>query len=1004
MKKLLYSLIRNRKITLFFVLLIIAAGILGFMKNPKQESPDFSIPYAMITTVFPGASQSDVDIFITEPIEREIHDIAGYESSFSYSSNSLSLVILEFKFTADKEESFRELEEAMRKLQPRLPKECSTIDVNTDFINTAGVLISISSDELSNKETTGYADTIASELMEIDGMENYEIIGGLKDTITVTVDKEKMKAAGLTLAEVSELISLGGTDIPIGKIDGSESKNVINYEGDFKTIEDIQNLEISYIPEINRIIRISDIADVTEEIAAFNSYYKNNGKHAVIIAGYFEEGVNILPLEKQITQKLDDLKKSLPDSLDTSLIISQPAEVKRALNSFSINLAAAVLLVILVILIGMGARNALVVSVSLPLSILISFGIMYLLRIKIQQVSIAALIVSLGMLVDNSIVVSDSIQGYLDDGLKRRKACVLGVRSVAGPVFTSTLTTIAAFTPFLFLNSIAGDYIKSLPQIVSISLAASYVTAMLIIPVFAYILFKPRKQRKRRFRGKFFKYLLKGSLKRKWIVVAIVILLITGSVFLGMDLNTVFFPASDKNIIYIDIRNNSSDNLPGTMGLVEEIEDILKEEEVVSEYTSSAGGGLPRFNQIMNIYTKTPDIGQIMLRLDLEDSEYKTNEEYRIYLQDKINGRGLDAKVTVKKLMYAFPMDEDLKIRIVGEDLSVLKDYEGRIFNLLQSTQGLINVNKGNTDYISEYNLVIMEEELIKHGVYAAQVQNELSIAILGRESAVILDNKQEIPVIVTGDYSSKADIERIPIRTAAGSYISASEVIKLNEENTLSTIPRFKGDYAMSLTADYDPGFSKSEILEKIKADIDDMELDEVSIIYEGEDELIKENFGQVGILGIFALAAVFLILMIQFKSFSMPLLIFITIPLSAIGSIAGLYLSGQAISFTALIGIVSLLGIVVNNAIILIDYIKRERAKGIKINKACINATQKRLRPILLSTITTVIGLIPLAIGTSQLFRPMAIALMSGLLASTLLTLVVLPVFVSIFKKGRA
>jgi len=1001
MKKMLYSLMRNRKITLFFVLLIIAAGIFGFIENPKQESPDFSIPYAMITTVFPGASQSDVDAFITEPIEQEIRRITGYESSFSYSSNSLSLVIVEFKFSADKEQSFRDLNEAMRSLQSELPAECSDIDVNTKIVNTAGVLISVSSDEISNKEAAGFAGVIADELMEIDGIERYEIIGDLKDIITVTVNREKMKAAGLTLAEISEVISAGNTDIPIGKIEEEDTKTIINYEGTLNDIEDIKNLELAFIPEANRIIRISDVADVTEEVASLNTYYKNNGRQAVIIAGYFEDGINILPLEKQIEEKLDDLEKILPDNVDTSLIISQPAEVEGSLNNFSINLLAAVLLVILVILIGMGFRNALVVSVSLPLSILISFGVMYIIGIKIQQVSIAALIVSLGMLVDNSIVVSDSIQGYLDEGMKKKKACVAGVRDVAGPVFTSTITTIAAFMPFLFLNSLAGDYIKSLPQIVSISLAASYFTAILIIPVLAYILFKPKKHRNTKKRVKLFKKMLKGGLKRKWIVVVIVVILITGSVFLALELNTVFFPASDKNVIYVDIRNNSSDNLKGTIALVENIESLLENEEVILEYTSSSGGGLPRFNQIMFIYTQTPDTGQIMLRIDLKDSDYRTNEEYKIYLQDKIDGMGLNAKITVKELMYAFPMDEDLKIRIAGDDLDILKSHEGRILDLLSSTKGLINVNKGNTDYIDEFKLEILEEEAVKYGIFAARIQNELSLALLGREAAVILRDKEEIPVIVTGDYSSQSDIDSIPIRTAAGNYITASEITNLIKESTLSTIPRFNGDYAMTLTADYDSDFSKSEILEDIKSTIEDMNLDDVSVIYEGEDELIKENFGQVGVLGIFALAAVFIILLLQFKSFMMPLLIFITIPLSAIGSIAGLYISGQAISFTALLGIVSLLGIVVNNAIILIDYIRREKAKGIKTNKACINASQKRLRPILLSTITTVIGLIPLAIGTSQLFKPMAIALMSGLLVSTLLTLIVLPVFVSIVYK---
>jgi multidrug efflux pump subunit AcrB len=271
----------------------------------------------------------------------------------------------------------------------------------------------------------------------------------------------------------------------------------------------------------------------------------------------------------------------------------------------------------------------------------------------------------------------------------------------------------------------------------------------------------------------------------------------------------------------------------------------------------------------------------------------------------------------------------------------------------------------------------------------------------MGRTAATVEVEGYDSDIIVTGGNTTKNDVEQIHIKTAQGTYIEAGQIIDIKKASALSSLPRYKGDYALTITADYDLEYDKNEILSDIKDKIDELDLGEAKIEYGGEDALIRENFGQIGVLGAVALAIVFMILMVQFKSFTMPLLIFITIPLSAIGSIAGLYVTGQPISFTALLGIVSLLGIVVNNAIILIDYINKETANGIPIKKACLNASQRRLRPILLSTTTTVIGLIPLAVSNSQLFKPMAIALMSGLLVSTLLTLVVLPVFVSIVKK---
>ncbi len=1001
MKKLIYGLINNRKITLFFVFALIAAGIFGYMQNPKQESPDFSIPYAMITTVYPGASQSDVDSYVTEPIEKELMKIEGYDSTTAYSSNNLSLIILELKFSTDRDNAFQEIKDAMLTLQKSLPKECETINVNTNITDTAGVLFCLSSDTLKNTEIVSEAEYIADKLSDIDGFLRFEIIGKSDMVVSVVADETKMQQAGTSFSEITSIIEAGNLDIPIGSVKENGESLALDYSGGYKDINDIKNLEIGISPETGQLIYLKDVADITYSAESSNASYTFNGNEAVIIAGYFEDNINVLPLKDEITDKLDDIKDMLPSSLETSLIVSQPDEIDNSLNDFAKNLLMAVGLVILVVLIGMGIRNAVVVSVSLPLSVLIAMGVMYLLDIKIHQVSIAALIVSLGMLVDNSIVVSDSIQGYLDKGKDRINACANGVRNVALPVLTSTITTIAAFMPFLLLNSIAGDYIKSLPQIVSISLAASYLTAMLVIPVLGFIFFKPNGHSKKKHGLKFFKKLLKSGLKNRALVIACVAILIAGSVYLAMDLDTIFFPAADKDIIYIDIKNNKSDDVESTRKIVNEISELLSNEKGITDFTASAGSGLPRFNQIMYVYTKTPDIGQIMMRVNLEQAGYDTNEEYKLYLQEKIDELNLDSKITVKELMYAFPMDEDIKIRIVGDNADTLKTYEDTIYSYLSNKEELVNVAQSNSYYTDEYSMLVDSQMAVKNGLVTANVQNEISIALMGRSSSTINVDGYDAKVIVSGDYLTKTDLESIPIKNASGTYVNAGEIIDLDKISVLSTLPRYNGEYSLSITADYNLDYDKNETLNEIKDYIDELDLTDAEIIYDGEDELIKENFGDVGILGIVALILVFMILMIQFKSFLMPLIIFITIPLSAIGSIAGLWITGLPISFTALLGIVSLLGIVVNNAIILIDYIKKEQAKGLAIKKACIKASQKRLRPILLSTITTVIGLIPLAISNSELFKPLAIALMFGLMISTLLTLVVLPVFISFTEK---
>ncbi|MBE0600399.1 MAG: efflux RND transporter permease subunit [Firmicutes bacterium] len=385
------------------------------------------------------------------------------------------------------------------------------------------------------------------------------------------------------------------------------------------------------------------------------------------------------------------------------------------------------------------------------------------------------------------------------------------------------------------------------------------------------------------------------------------------------------------------------------------------------------------------------------MRVDVKQAGFQTNEEYGAYLQQTLDSLGLNAKITVKELMYAFPSNEDLRIRIVGKDVDTLKTCEGQVYELLIGMEGFANVGKGNSEYRTIDRLTIDGAAALAKGVVPAEALNELSIAMLGREAASIMDGEDRVPVTVTAGADTGDAVKAIPLKSATGSYISAGDIVSITQEQALSGIPRENGDYALTITADYDPAYSKTDALRSLKTQIEALGLQDVRIEYDGEDVKIAENFGQVGILGIFALAAVFVILLLQFKSFRIPLIIFITIPLSVIGSAAGLYVTGLPLSFTALLGVVSLLGIVVNNAIILVDYIQKELEQGVELRAACVGASMRRLRPIVLSSVTTVIGLIPLAVGVSELFKPMAVALMSGLLVSALLTLVVLPVFVS-------
>ncbi|MBN2853366.1 MAG: efflux RND transporter permease subunit [Clostridia bacterium] len=1003
MKKILKSIIKNRKITLLFVAVILAAGVFNYYVSPKQESPDFSIPYAMITTVYPGASQEDVDRQVTSKIEESLMQLDGYNTCSSYSSSNLSLVILELDFNADRDKVFDQLNKNMEALSKQLPEQALDIKVNTNITNEAGVILSLSSASYNHEQLNVYANALSEKLSSIQGVKKFESKGLVKQQVIVEVDNQKASALGISLNDVVNIVKVNNIDLPFGKVDGEEKKMSINIDETYKTIDDISNIIVGFNNQTGKIITLSDVASIYYEPQPNDTYYIYDHQNTVLLVGYFDDNQNILLIGDEIHNEIDSFNNQLPEGITLTELLFQPDEVDHSINNFMISLLLGVVLVILVVFLGMGFRNAIIISISIPMSVLISFSVMRLFHIVIHQVTISALILSLGMLVDNSIVISDSIQNYLDEGQKKLKACINGSRIMAVPVFTSTLTTIAAFAPFLFLNSIAGDYIKGLPQIVIITLTASYLVAVFIVPVLAYLFFKPRKKVERKLSvNRFFVSLLKKSLKAKWVVILVVILALGGTYLISNKMNTIFFPSSDKDIIYIDIVNNNSDDIDSTSVIAEKLSEMLDKEDGVDYFVTSIGGGLPRFNRIMYIYTAKPDISQIMVRVKLDDTSFKTNLEMVQYLQQEIDSLNLNGKITVKQLMYAFPMDEDIKIRISGDDIYQAKEHETAIYDMLSKNERLKNVNKSNISLVDEYVIRINEEKLAFHGISMLDIQNEISIATLGRTGSQLVKENSENDIVIKCDIKTIEDIKNLKIKSfMTKEYITMDQLISIDQVSALSTLSKNDGQYSVSVTADYNPDYDKKETLDGIKSEIDKLTISDCDITYDGEDRLIKDNFGQIGQLGVIALIFVFLILLIQFKSYIQPLIIFITIPLSAIGSIFGLYVTNQPLSFTALLGIVSLLGIVVNNAIILIDYINKETMRGIKLKDACVNATRRRLRPIFLTTVTTIIGLIPLAIGTSQLFKPLAIALMSGLLVSTLLTLIVIPVFVSMRKQ---
>ena len=1003
--KVVSAAIRNRKIVFALSIGLMIFGLFNYYIIPKQEDPDITSPFAMITTVYPGASPEIIEKTVTKKIEDKLVEIEGYDYSQSFSKNSVSIVILRLRNDADPDKSWESLRQSMKDLQSELPEECDDIEINTKLADTAGMIISLSGTEYTYEQLEFFAEDLKKDLMKIDGISRFDIDGVQKKEVKIEVEPQVLNQYQLSLSDIVNIIKANNVEIPAGTIEGESIINV-KVSSRYENIEDIKDTIVYISSETGGSVRLKDIANIYMGLEEANYKVKYNGENSVLLTGYFISNKNIVIIGKAVEKKLDAFKNRLPSDVSMDKIIFQPHEVNKSTNNFILNLLQGVVFVVIVVFLGMGLRNALIVSAVIPLSICITFIMMSIFKIKLHQISISALIIALGMLVDNAIVTSDAIQVRIDRGDEKLRACIGGVREVAIPIFTSTLTTVAAFIPLLMLDSVAGEYVFSVPAIVIIALSASYFAALFVTPALAYISFKPSNDKAKKHKMRmFFGKLLDMGLRKKSITIAITLIIFGISIYTALNLGLQFFPYADKDLLYININAEQNFDIEKTEKLTGEVFEILSKEEDVVFHTGAIGDGLPKFYNAVPLSTPSKDYAQVLFKVDLKKSKtFKNNAQFANYLQQLIDSQITGGTATVKLLELAEPTGAPVRIRISGEDMDNLIEAAETIKASLREIPGTINIEDDHNDKIYQYNVKMDTQTAAFYGLSPYDVQNEINIALMGRDASKLRQRNNEYTIKVKGAIENKEDLENIMIKsgvTDQKTLLKSFGEVKLDNEYPMIT--KYNRDMTVTVYSDVISGYNPVDITWKLERNLKKADLSNVEVVFDGEREKILEYFGDLGVSAIFAIFAVYLILLFQFGSFMQPLIILVTIPLSIIGSVFGIAVFKQPLSFTALLGIVSLAGIVVNNAILLIDFINEERKKGKAIAAACTDAVEKRFRPIMLTTITTVIGLIPLALGGSSLMVPMAISLMSGLMVSTLLTLVIIPVVYAVFQKDN-
>lgn len=1000
-EKFVKKLIENRVIVIFFMLIIAAYGFYSYYTIPKQENPNTTVAAAVITTVYPGASPEEVEKFVTKKLEEKLKTINEIDYFTSMNMNSASVIVIMYKLDATMEMVEAPLRQKISDAQKDLPDMCQESEINTDVIQNNQFIISLSSDAYSGAELAEYAKTVKASLEKVKGVTTVTIDGERQKRVEVEADIEQMRLYGISIETVLQLMQAQNLSIPSGSIQYESGTINVSAPSVFESLKDIENTVIGGAQDSLSFVKLKDVATVSiKDIDDFR--YVQDGREAILITGMFEEGKNAVNIGNDLRKTIDEIKKEVPSEIIFHEVMYAPDDISKSIDNFIVNLIESVILIVIVVMVGVQLRNGLIISIALPMSILITFIVMSVLNIEFQFISIAALIVSLGILVDNAIVISEAIQQNLNEGMEKMSAITGAVKVTAMPVFTSTLTTVVTFGIIYFIPGAVGQVAGAIPTVVIASLTASYIIAMFVIPVLAYIFFKPEPE-KRIKRKNYVKLFFDGLLalglrhKKQTLIISFGTLIIAA--VLVTQLGLQFFPYASKPVLYVNV-NGETMSIENTGKISAEIGRVMDEEKLVDNYTGTIGKGMPSFFLTVPTMSAAKNTAQFMLQLNPEELKKLGGVEPAArYLQAKLDESVAGATIEVKCLEYSMPIEAKITLSVSGQNTQEIDSVAAQITEALSQIEGTDYVR--NTAVIPQYQYKVNldSEVLSTYGLLKYDVVKQINTSVMGATASTYTAAGSDMDIVVKSNVTSLDDLKNLPITaSAADTKVLLGQICEIVIEPTVPMIRHYNGDKYVNVLSNVLPGYSAAKIESELNKNcIDLLDSSNVDITSRGEIKNMLDLVVSLGISAVFAVGVIYIILLLQFRDFKKPLNIMTSIPLSLIGCCFGLWIFQMDIQVMALLGLVSLFGIVVNNGILLIEVIDAEIASGISVEDACKSAVDQRFRPILLSSVTTCIGLVPLIIAKDPMTAPMASVLLFGLLFSTILTMVVVPTIYS-------
>ncbi|MGV8058641.1 MAG: efflux RND transporter permease subunit [Smithellaceae bacterium] len=1011
---LLERLQRYKQVLYILTGILILVGIIALVQMPRDEFPEFKIRQGLIIGIFPGASSHQVEEQLTTKVENYLFQYNSVDRSKTYSISKENVMVVYVEVSEkekDPDAFWVKLRHGLNELKGDLPSGVLSLTADNDFGNTSALLLAVQSETKTYKELEDYIKQFENDVRKIPSISRVKHYGLQREQISVYIDDAKLTHYGIKPLVLFAALKPQTTIGYAGEIDDGKLVYPIHIPLGYKTEQDVAN-QIVYSDPLSNVVRVKDVAKVVREYDVPDSYIRVNGKKCLIVSLEMQTGNNIVLFGNDVGKQIKKFSQSLPPDVKIETISNVPAAVSRAITNFMKEFAISIVAVILVTIILLPRRVALVAASTIPISILITLGILWIVGMDLQTVSLAALIIVLGMVVDNAIVIIDNYLEKLDNGITPADAASQSVTDLFGSVFSATLILISCFVPIsFFMKGIAADFVRSLPLTVTFALFTSLFTSAVLVPLLSYTYIKvgikgeSQKGRKSAFLEgiqNFYDALLEKAFAGKKLIVFIgAFSFIIGLIILAFTPQQAF-PKFERNQFAVEVYLPEGSSLQQTDAVLKDLEGLLQKDSRVRVVTSFVGTSSPRFHTIYAPNFPAKNYGQLVVLTESNDATVKILDEYSV----KYANRYPHADVKWKQLEFSF-FKAPIEVRISGDSIQTIKQVSNQVTDILRHVEGTSWVRTDYREPLQTINLDIKKDEAARLGYSNALLGYSLMVGTKGFPVSTIWEGDYPVNVMLKVNKKTKTNPDEIKNQYVTSSFLVSSvpvrQLANLQPGWTEGEIIRRNGVRTLTVQADIKRGIYISAIFNKVKPQIDKLQLPEgVSIVYGGEYHDNIEYMTPFYYALAVSIVIIFLILMIQFRNIKTTFLIMLTMPLSIFGAALGVFITGYPLGVTAFIGLIGLMGIVVRNGIIYVSYAEELRGEhGHSLEEAAIAAAKRRMRPIFLTAAAAAVGVVPMIVSGSSLWGPLGSVICFGLIFGLVLSLIVLPVLYYYFHR---